>query len=112
MGTDTRSFTVKSKRYDTSKRMSGRALQKRRLSVWTKDPCCAMCRRLTAYPADFELDHTVPLFKGGEDTEANCQILCISPDGKTPGCHERKTAQDMGYRIKVQIGPDGYPIES
>lgn len=69
MGTDNRSFTVKAKRYDTSKRMLGRALQKRRLAVWAKDPCCAMCRRLTAYPSGYELDHTVPLFKGGADTD-------------------------------------------
>lgn len=107
MAVDTRSFTTKARRYDTSKRMSGRALQKRRLSVWTKDPCCAMCRRLTAFPSGFELDHKVPLFKDGEDTEANCQVLCNGVNG----CHEKKTAADLGYRHKQTIGADGYPVE-
>ena len=111
MGVDTRSFTFKSRHYDTTKRITGRALQTRRLSVWTKDPCCAVCRRLTAFPRGFELDVVVPLFKDGEDTEANCQILCVSRDGKSPGCHERKTADDLGFRLKIQIGPDGYPLE-
>ena len=66
MGVDTRSFTFKSRYYDTTKRITGRALQKRRLSVWTKDPCCAVCRRLTAFPRGFELDHVVPLFPPGD----------------------------------------------
>lgn len=104
---DKRSFTVKAKRYDKSPRMAGRALQKRRLSVWTKDPTCAVCGKLTAYPGGFELDHTVPLFKGGEDTEANCQILCKGING----CHEKKTAADLGYRHRPTIGLDGYPVE-
>lgn len=107
MGVDTRSFTFKSRHYDTTKRITGRALQKRRLSVWTKDPCCAVCRRLTAFPRGFELDHVVPLFKDGEDTEANCQVLCNGVNG----CHEKKTAADLGYRHKQTIGADGYPVE-
>ena len=93
---------------DSSDRMRGRKLQARRLRVWTASPCCAVCGRITAYPHGFELDHKVPLFKGGEDTEDNCQVLCKGVNS----CHEKKTADDLGYMHKQTIGLDGWPVES
>tara|TARA_Y100001951_G_scaffold103734_1_gene113262 strand:+ start:4531 stop:4863 length:333 start_codon:yes stop_codon:yes gene_type:complete len=78
------------------RRISGRRLQDRRLSIWKRDPHCARCGRLVEFPGGFELDHVVPLGAGGEDVEANCQILCVdSADGLHPGCHGRKTAADL-----------------
>lgn len=78
--------------------MTGRKLQDRRLRIWLKDPHCAGCGRLTLFPHGFELDHKVPLFQGGQDTDANCQILCVErhPDGSKTGCHVDKTADDLG----------------
>lgn len=101
-------MTKRLRRHDGSPRITGRALQRRRLSVWTADPTCARCGKLTAYPSGFELDHRVPLFKGGDDTEDNCQVLCNGVNG----CHEKKTADDLGYRHRPAIGLDGYPVES
>lgn len=75
-------------------RMSGSALQKRRLKLWTENPHCKRCGKLTQYPYGFELDHEVPLHKGGSDTEDNCQILCVDEDG-VDGCHSIKTREDM-----------------
>lgn len=77
-------------------RTTGRALQSRRLRIWSKDPHCAACGRLTAYPQGFELDHKVPLFLGGEDTDANSQVLCVDYDrfGQKVGCHAEKTAEE------------------
>ncbi|RYF50296.1 MAG: HNH endonuclease [Comamonadaceae bacterium] len=99
------------KRFDNADgRLRGRALQARRLKVWTKNPRCAACGRLTAFPEGFQLDHKVPLFKAGKDTEENCQVLCVGRAGK-PGCHDRKTADDLGYKLPVAIGDDGFPIE-
>lgn len=69
-------------------RMTGRKLQERRLKVWTKDPRCNGCGRLTMFPQGFQLDHIVPLYKGGEDHEDNCQVLCHE-------CHHDKTEQDI-----------------
>ena len=93
--------TLKSQRVSVSqshrtreRRVTGRKLQRRRLEIWTANPTCAMCGRHTMFPNGFELDHIVPLFKGGEDTESNCQILCNGPDG----CHERKTKQELTGR--------------
>lgn len=70
-------------------RVSGRALQARRLRFWSADPCCVKCARLTDWPSGFELDHIVPLFKGGSDRDSNLQVLCLK-------CHEAKTADDTG----------------
>ena len=78
------------------RRISGRRLQSRRLDMWIANPHCAECGRWVTYPGGFELDHKVPLGMGGEDVEANCQILCLdSPDGTEIGCHRRKTDADL-----------------
>ncbi len=84
------------------KRITGRALQTRRLSVWRVNPHCAMCGRLVAWPHGFELDHIEPLHKGGEDTEDNCQVLC-APNG----CHDIKTRKDLGQAERVEFDQDG-----
>jgi 5-methylcytosine-specific restriction endonuclease McrA len=82
------------------RRITGRRLQARRLDVWSRNPKCAACGRVVAYPSGFELDHIVPLFMGGEDVEENCQVLCVHVqmiDGlriKT-GCHVLKSASEQ-----------------
>lgn len=78
---------------------------KRRLKLWTQDPCCQACRRLCDYPYGFELDHKVPLHQGGPDTEENSQVLCIA-------CHREKTRIEMGHRDARPIGLDGWPAEA
>ena len=84
------------------KRITGRALQRRRLSVWRVNPYCAMCSSLVAFPDGFELDHIEPLHKGGQDTEDNCQVLC-APNG----CHAIKTRTDMGQAERAQFDKNG-----
>lgn len=81
-----------------TKRTTGRQLQHRRLKVWSSNPYCVRCGRLTLFPAGFELDHIVPLYQGGEDVESNTQILCVDRDlaGNKIGCHIDKTADDSG----------------
>lgn len=92
-------------KFDSSDgRLRGRRLQQRRLRLWSINPHCAMCGKLTNYP-DFQLDHKEPLYKGGEDTDENCQILCVAP------CHQKKTAEDMGIRYTVEIDVSGWPKE-
>lgn len=78
------------------RRITGRRLQNRRLSMWTKDPHCAGCGRVVEYPHGFELDHKVPLSQGGQDTEDNCQLLCVHYEIRSGravklGCHADKT---------------------
>lgn len=50
-----------------------------------------------------ELDHIVPLHKGGEDTETNLQGLCDQH-------HRSKTASDMGYRPTHGADQQGNPL--
>lgn len=92
-------------------RIRGRKLQARRLRIWSRDPRCAVCRRLTEFSArpgfGFELDHVVALANGGQDTDANCQVLCAGPGS----CHEKKTAADLGHALPVRISEDGWPVE-
>lgn len=57
-----------------------------RLAGWA---CCAVCP-LRCLPSGVEIDHIVPLFKGGCDVVSNVQVLCVS-------CHKAKTRIDMGY---------------
>ena len=76
-------------------RITGRRLQKRRYRIWLSSPACADCGRVVEYPAGFELDHIVPLYQGGSDTDDNCQILCIDPNDPSGGCHASKTRRDM-----------------
>lgn len=74
----------------SERRITGRALQARRLRIWTKDPHCAICRCLVEYPYGFELDHVVRLEHGGPDDESNCQVLCAGDEG----CHAMKTREE------------------
>lgn len=81
-------------------RMTGPKLQARRRRLWAESPVCAVCGCLTELDPRakirFELDHKVRLADGGEDTEANCQILCVWLDelGAKQGCHAEKTARE------------------
>lgn len=77
-------------------RMTGRRLQARRLRLWSRDPHCASCGRVTQFPDGFELDHKVPLFLGGQDADENCQIMCIWYDeaGNKRGCHVEKSNEE------------------
>ena len=74
----------------------------RRLRIWSANPFCAMCGRLTDYPFGFNVDHIIPLHKGGKDEDENLQILC-SPRG----CHDIKTAKDMGFKEGPKFDADG-----
>lgn len=89
---------------DKEARLRGRKAQERRLRIWTADPTCAACGKLTEWPNGFELDHIVALVNGGSDTDENLQVLCPTP------CHQDKCARDMGHKPKMAIGVDGWPV--
>lgn len=96
-------------------RLRGRKLQATRLRIWAKDPHCAMCREFVEYPSGFELDHiravSSSVDKAKMNADENLQILCVQLDqqGQKSGCHMEKTARDLGHRVKVQVGADGWP---
>ena len=67
-------------------RLRGRALQRRRLELYVRDPCCAHCG-IVMMPGNWIRDHIVPLAEGGEDIESNTQGLCRA-------CSDRKSHQE------------------
>lgn len=88
-------------KYDnTDGRLRGSAGVARRLRIWAKSPYCAMCGRLTNYPDGFQVDHILPLHKGGEDEDANLQVLDIE-------CHDKKTLADKGLRERTEFSAEG-----
>jgi 5-methylcytosine-specific restriction enzyme A len=91
-----------SAKYDnTDGRLRGRALQARRLRVWSLDPHCQKCGKLVDYPDGFALDHINPVFKVGEDLDDKAvQCLCHP-------CHDKKSLADMGYRERVEFDKEG-----
>jgi 5-methylcytosine-specific restriction protein A len=88
---------------DRTPRLRGRALQKRRGMWFAQHPLCVLCERQGRVERAMELDHVVPLFKGGLDEPQNWQGLCVK-------CHEAKTREDMGAREVVRYGADGWPL--
>ena len=49
-----------------------------------------------------EVDHILPLFKGGTDDLENLSALCAEH-------HREKTNQDLGYKASKRVGVDGVP---
>ncbi len=88
-----------------ARKRSGHQWQKIRLRIMARDyGLCQECKRQGRHVIGSEVDHILPIFKGGTDDEDNLQFLCRR-------CHEVKTAADTGRRLSVEIGFDGYPIE-
>ena len=85
------------------KRIRGRRgveLRERRMarSKWLCEDCQAQAR-VTAATV---VDHIKPLALGGEDIDENTRNLCDP-------CHEKRTAEQFGRRVRQSIGLDGWP---
>ena len=82
----------------------GTALRVRNARIKARDGYrCCMCGAVRV-PEELEVDHVVPVCKGGGDEDSNLQSLCKRP------CHELKTAQDMGWKARPPVGADGWPV--
>lgn len=69
-------------------RLSGRALMERNQRIKERDGFkCAACGRIGEA---MDVDHKVPLSKGGHDSDANLQLLCRGAGL----CHDQKTLAD------------------
>jgi 5-methylcytosine-specific restriction protein A len=67
-----------------------------------QQPLCVACEQAGKVSAAEEVDHVVPLAKGGADDDTNLQSLCRE-------CHQAKTRRDNGWRERVEVGVDGWP---
>ncbi len=73
-------------------RKRGRAGQRERAQVIAEEPLCRACLKRNVESPTEEVDHIVPLSRGGSDTRANKQGLCVP-------CHAAKTrAEDVARR--------------
>ena len=85
-------------------RVRGRAAQQNRERILKRDNgLCVHCTAAGKLTEATEVDHIIPLFKGGADSDDNKQCLCHA-------CHSVKTARDLGKRPRTRIGLDGVPI--
>jgi 5-methylcytosine-specific restriction enzyme A len=78
-------------------------LQEIRKRWMSHSPLCVECDKAGRTRLGTQLDHILALVNGGEDTDDNRQLLCDD-------CHSAKTAIDIGYTRKPEIGADGYPV--
>jgi 5-methylcytosine-specific restriction enzyme A len=69
-----------------------------------ESPLCLSCKAKGIVRLAEELDHIVPVSKGGTNDDGNLQMLCKE-------CHHTKTLDDLGYKPKPKIGLDGWPEE-
>jgi 5-methylcytosine-specific restriction enzyme A len=86
------------------KRQRGRKWLVRRARQLRLQPLCRHCLVLGVVKAAQEVDHVVALVNGGKDADDNLQSLCVE-------CHKLKTAEDIGYTPRTEIGYDGWPVE-
>jgi 5-methylcytosine-specific restriction protein A len=83
--------------------LTGWRLQGLRARVFREYPLCGHCTAEGVDKYAEELDHIVPLCKGGTDELENLQGLCKEH-------HRAKTTADLGYKSRPQIGLDGWPL--
>jgi 5-methylcytosine-specific restriction protein A len=89
-------------RHNRVQRLRGRAAVEARAAYLHDHPLCVKCEQRGHVEEATEVDHVVPLCKGGSDTDSNKQALCAE-------CHRVKTDADLGRTSRPAIGLDGYP---
>ena len=85
-----------------TERIRGRHLQRLRREMLTANPLCVQCQKQGRIKQAEELDHIIPLHKGGSNNRSNLMPLCKS-------CHAAKTAEDMGHKQheRIEFNRDG-----
>ena len=85
-------------------RVRGLAAQQNRERILKRDNgLCVHCLAAGKATIATEVDHIIPLFKGGTDDDDNKQSLCHPH-------HSDKSARDMGKKARGSIGLDGIPL--
>lgn len=72
---------------------------------------CVPCREVGRLTPARDVDHIVPVSKGGDDSPENLRAIC-------PECHAVATKaqasegrREQAGAVKAAIGVDGWPIE-
>lgn len=69
------------------RRQRGRAARRERARILEEEPLCRPCLEADRVSASVEVDHIVPLARGGSEDRDNKQGICIP-------CHRAKTARE------------------
>lgn len=86
---------------EREQRTRGRRWMRLREAVLVEEPVCMICGRMPST----QVDHKVPISKGGTDTRGNLQGVCEA-------CHDVKTRTDLGLKPRRNpVGINGYPID-
>lgn len=83
-------------------RLRGRRAVAQRLHRLQAEPLCRDCKSRGIVREATVPDHIVPLTKGGSDDDSNIRCLCAD-------CHEVRTAEQFGYRRRIEVNADGWP---
>jgi 5-methylcytosine-specific restriction protein A len=78
----------------------GEHWQRLRKLVLAEEPLCAECLKAGRTVSAEEVDHRVPLARGGTNDRSNLQALCKS-------CHSRKTNREDGGGFRRGRGIGG-----
>ena len=79
----------------------GQKLRARRLA--RTNGLCEDCQAEGRVTLATVVDHIVPLAHGGAESDENTRNLCKSH-------HDARTAEQFGFRQKIGIGLDGWPV--
>ena len=85
-------------------RTKGRKWQRIRAWVLSESPLCAHCAKEGRVELATEVDHIIPIHKGGGDDFGNLQAICAEH-------HRDKTASDLGQRVRHGFDADGNPLD-
>ena len=89
----------------TTERGLGWGWQKQRLRVLRRDEyLCQDCLARGLVTAAAEVHHVIPRAKAGPVPARDDDCLSVCRE-----CHRVRDAEAQGRRVRVAIGPDGYP---
>jgi 5-methylcytosine-specific restriction protein A len=94
------------KRFDNADgRLRGRRAVEQRKRRLANEPLCRDCLAKGITEPATVPDHIIPLGggHGGTDEDSNIRCLCAP-------CHQKRTAEQFGHKVKTAIGFDGWPI--
>lgn len=66
-----------------------------RLFLKQEGRCTECGRKIGVGGEPFDADHIIALVNGGENTEANLRLVCVSP------CHRTKSAADLAEKAET-----------
>jgi 5-methylcytosine-specific restriction protein A len=91
---------------DAKRELTGRPWRRLRDRILQRDRfVCQPCKREGRITEAREVDHMVPLAKGGTDDESNLQSICSQ-------CHHVKSIRDHGGTPVQAVGADGWPLNT